>query len=796
MARVHLARQRDLDRLVALKELSGLQASEPEFAQRFLRESRLASSLSHPNIVTVFDYLEWEGTPYISMEYLERGSLRRFMGMMTLAQAGAVLEGTLAGMAHAERRGIVHRDMKPENVLVTLEGGVKIADFGIAKATTEVQTEGFKTDTGTTLGTPGYMAPEQAMAQPLGPWTDLYSIGCMAYEMVVGHIPFHDSDTPIAMLLRHINEPVPPAREVTPDADPEISDWIDTLLSKDPSERPQSSREAWESFEEILIARLGHRWKRNAELPDVPATRGSPAATSEPWTPPPADAVAPAPEFLTFGTHTLEPPEAGPAPPSRGEEGAAYRTYLPPPPPRPPVEEPMPTGPQEPPASTPIEAPPPAGHSEPAAPVDVPPPASTPSAGAASAPEESSDPSVPPRAAGSGPAAPSGPSVDRRRRVLWAAVLGCAAVAAGVALVVILGSGDPETRPPPPPATGVALAAGPLGTRAPAGFEALDQPVALRNLRLRPAAAAAAAGRPASGVVILGLAGPDANTPLLLPPAFVKSLQLPSGEQPDREVVSAGPSGWKAYRYARLRPAGLDRDLRLYAWPTSAGVAIVACLAPVSTKRCDATASSFTARGLQAFEPGPDGQYAQAMDRILERLNRALQRSRREIRAARVRRTQAAAADSTASAFGQAAAELRRLRLSPADRAANAAMVRALLGARSGYRELAAATRRGERIAYRTAAGRAERAERDVETALSRLLAGGYAGLVSARFAATTVPGLSAADPEPPRPTPTPTPTPTATPTQTPTPTVTVIPPPPPPTPPVIPDGESGGETN
>jgi serine/threonine protein kinase len=165
---VYLARQLDLDRLVALKELGAVR-KDPAFVRRFLRESRLAASLAHPNIVTVHDYFEQGGTPYIAMEYVAGGSLRPHIGRLSLAQIGGVLAGVLAGLAHAERRGIVHRDLKPENLLVTEDGQVKITDFGIAKAISAAQTAGGLTAAGTTLGTPNYMAPEQAMGQEVGP---------------------------------------------------------------------------------------------------------------------------------------------------------------------------------------------------------------------------------------------------------------------------------------------------------------------------------------------------------------------------------------------------------------------------------------------------------------------------------------------------------------------------------------------------------------------------------------------------------------------------------------------------
>src|ERR671932_647850 len=156
---------RTVGRFVALKELGAFHASDASFAQRFLRESRVAGSLSHPNIVTVHDYFEHDGTPYIAMEYVERGSLRPYVGHLSFAQIGGVLEGLLAGLAHAESHGIVHRDLKPENLMVTADGRVKIADFGIAKATTKMQTGAFLTAAGMTIGTPRYMAPEQARAE-------------------------------------------------------------------------------------------------------------------------------------------------------------------------------------------------------------------------------------------------------------------------------------------------------------------------------------------------------------------------------------------------------------------------------------------------------------------------------------------------------------------------------------------------------------------------------------------------------------------------------------------------------
>jgi Protein kinase domain len=270
MSTVYLARQSDLQRDVALKELSQFEGADPALARRFLREARLAGSLDHPNIVTVYDYFEHRDRLYIAMEYLPGGSLRPHVGRLSLAQIGGVLDGLLNGLAFAEERRVVHRDLKPENVMVTGQGWVKIADFGIAKATSEAQATANLTTTGTTLGTPRYMAPERAMGEDVGPWSDLYSVGVMAFELLVGRTPFHDTEEPVAVLMRQINDTVPPVSSLVPDVDIAISDWVQRLLVKDPDARTRSAATAWDELEEILTSLLGPRWLRHAGLPASP----------------------------------------------------------------------------------------------------------------------------------------------------------------------------------------------------------------------------------------------------------------------------------------------------------------------------------------------------------------------------------------------------------------------------------------------------------------------------------------------------------------------------------------------
>jgi predicted Ser/Thr protein kinase len=263
MAIVHLSRQRDLGRLVALKELAGFNAGDPAFAERFLRESRVAGSLNHQNIVTVYEYFDDNGVPFIAMELIEGGSLRPLIGELSLPKVARVLEDLLAAVGYAGRNGIVHRDLKPENALITKDGRVKVADFGIAKAAASGQ-QGL-TSEGMTVGTPEYMSPEQAMARDVTPASDLYAVGCMTYEMLTGRLPFTES-AQVALLMRHVNDPVPDVREVDPLIPESVALWVAQMTAKDPDDRPQTAEEAWESFEEAILEYVGALWRRDATL--------------------------------------------------------------------------------------------------------------------------------------------------------------------------------------------------------------------------------------------------------------------------------------------------------------------------------------------------------------------------------------------------------------------------------------------------------------------------------------------------------------------------------------------------
>jgi serine/threonine protein kinase len=280
MASVHLARQPALDREVALKELHSAHVADAAFAARFLQESRVAGALNHPSVVSVIEYLEHDGAPFIAMEYLERGSLRPLVGRLSLAQVAGVMESVLDGLAEAAAQGVVHRDLKPENVLVTADGHAKVADFGVAKAIGQATMSDFRTATGQIVGTPAYMAPEQAGGEEITPQADLYATGLMAYELFTGRHPFHGTDAPMALLMKQLTEEPAPLAQLRPDLPPGIVAWVHAMLSKAPAARPAGAVHAWDRLEGVVADELGPKWRRAAAICEE--TRPETATEPEP----------------------------------------------------------------------------------------------------------------------------------------------------------------------------------------------------------------------------------------------------------------------------------------------------------------------------------------------------------------------------------------------------------------------------------------------------------------------------------------------------------------------------------
>src|SRR5438270_8791421 len=246
MGAVYLAEQPGLGREVAIKEL--IQSADPVALKRFLQEAQVMARTSHPNLVQVHD-MELQGNVnYLVLEFVRGRSLRDWMnqGPIPPPQVFAVMHGVLQALDYAHRHAIVHRDMKPENVLLSDEGNVKVADFGIARLTDESVPPGSTaTKTGTTVGTPQYMSPEQVASSKVDGRSDLYSAGIMFYELVVGQPPFtaSDADGPFTLMAKHVQAPPKPPSVFRPGLNPELDQIILKALAKRPEDRFQTGHE-------------------------------------------------------------------------------------------------------------------------------------------------------------------------------------------------------------------------------------------------------------------------------------------------------------------------------------------------------------------------------------------------------------------------------------------------------------------------------------------------------------------------------------------------------------------------
>jgi len=244
MANVYLAEDQELGRRVAIKLLDERHAQDEQFVERFRREAESAAGLSHPNVVSIYDRGEAEGTYYIAMEYLEGKTLKELIVARGPTPVRVAIDYTrqiLSALEFAHRSGIVHRDIKPHNVVVAPDGRLKVTDFGIARSGSSQMTEA-----GSIIGTAQYLSPEQAQGRPVHPSSDLYSVGIVLYEMLTGTVPF-SGDTALEIAMKHLNTvPEPPSTRRPPGLG-EVPHELDLVvlraLAKDSSDRYQTARE-------------------------------------------------------------------------------------------------------------------------------------------------------------------------------------------------------------------------------------------------------------------------------------------------------------------------------------------------------------------------------------------------------------------------------------------------------------------------------------------------------------------------------------------------------------------------
>ncbi|RME05853.1 MAG: hypothetical protein D6803_07995, partial [Anaerolineae bacterium] len=255
MATVYKAYEAALDRYVAVKVLPDFFAKDPTFAQRFRREARAVAQLNHPSILPIYNFGSEGGVTYIAMQYVEGGTLKQKAGQVYAPlEAVRLVLPVARALAYAHRRGVIHRDVKPANVLISEDGWPILADFGLARMV-EASTQ--LTGTGVGIGTPAYMSPEQGRGEKVDHRADIYSLGIMLYEMLTGDVPFK-ADTPMGVVLQHISAPLPPPRKRNPDIPESLERIILKATAKKPEERYQSADEmiaALEAVERELTAR-------------------------------------------------------------------------------------------------------------------------------------------------------------------------------------------------------------------------------------------------------------------------------------------------------------------------------------------------------------------------------------------------------------------------------------------------------------------------------------------------------------------------------------------------------------
>jgi eukaryotic-like serine/threonine-protein kinase len=253
MGIVYRAHDRDLDDLVAIKTLRSEAVSEdPTLLDRFKQEIRLARRITHPNILRTHDLGEVNGLRYLSMEYVKGITLKHLVEsdqILPTPVALRIAKQMCAGLAAAHEAGVIHRDIKPQNIIIEPGGGLKIMDFGIARLTEDRG----RTTTGTVIGTPDYMSPEQARGLPLDFRSDIYSTGVVLYEIFTGTLPFEE-ESPLAVVLKHVQAPPPSPQARNPKIDPKVSAIILRCMQKDPADRFQSVNELYEALTRVTAA--------------------------------------------------------------------------------------------------------------------------------------------------------------------------------------------------------------------------------------------------------------------------------------------------------------------------------------------------------------------------------------------------------------------------------------------------------------------------------------------------------------------------------------------------------------
>src|SRR5581483_6874716 len=410
-------RHRQLGRDVAIKQLPRSFGADPAVRSRFIAEARLLASLEHPHVVPLYDFVEHEGLCLLVMERLTGGTLwsRARSGNVTPQSSCALVLATLSALDYAHQRGVLHRDIKPENLMFSSKGDLKVTDFGIAKVVGGAAT--VATRAGDVLGTPAYMAPEQAMGEELSPATDIYAVGTVLYELLSGTLPFPEDSNPVAMLYRHVHEDPKPLLDIAPHVPPKLAEVTQQALVRSPGDRYPNAEGMAVALAEAASLTWGPGWLPASGMAVSTSGPVLSAATGQTGAVPAETLLPPRGPRETPVVHEVASPELVPV------------SSLLPELPR--LSPPLPATPPPTPTPTPASAPPPSAPPDTRAGPSVGPPAEPPPSAGWGAP-----PGPPP---GPPPMAPA-PAPARKRRP-WLIAIPVVVVAAIVLIVALLASG-------------------------------------------------------------------------------------------------------------------------------------------------------------------------------------------------------------------------------------------------------------------------------------------------------------------------------------------------------------------
>ena len=303
MAAVYKAYQPSMERYVAVKVLPRQMAESVEFIARFKREAHLLAQLQHPHILSVFDYGQSDGYTYIVMPFIQSGTLSDVLRKrhMTLPEIRRIMVQVGDALGYAHVRGMIHRDVKPSNVLIDERGNCLLTDFGLARMTDGTAK---LTSSGAIMGTPAYMSPEQGAGKSLDGRSDIYSLGIIFYEMVTGQVPYQ-AETPIAIVFKHIQDPLPPARKFVPDLPEEVEKVLLKSLAKDPADRYQDA----EDFVQAVQLAIPDQ-PSNKPIPVAPPVTANQTVISPPPSRPSTPVVPVTPPSQPFNREPSYPPPA------------------------------------------------------------------------------------------------------------------------------------------------------------------------------------------------------------------------------------------------------------------------------------------------------------------------------------------------------------------------------------------------------------------------------------------------------------------------------------------------------